>query len=389
MASGVEVKDGTLTVDLSAYDAGKHSWLMDKKAPVPPPAVQRRAAMALKVWTTGDTAKRGIAQMIAAGESLDGGTLRAMVASLSAQTEQAKKGFQDRGAAWQEWVGLGGIAGLNWAKSKLASIQKGGPGSGNFGHEGRPGEVGGSGPGGATHEDEGIYATYAKAEITKAGFHAISFREIPRNLRNQLPGADVGGVRDPVFGADSPQMVAGIVDALNHIPGPPEFADEAKANLKIAFASFHSGIAAATAVGPQGAFIVINTNNEHSDVPPRWTIANQQAGKGTSELYKFVTYHELGHVLDGVSGDSVTLHMVNSLRESGVMAKDMSNDAGKLMSWLKSNISEYAAKGGPKEAAAEVVAMTYGGLEVPKELSKTRDFILGKDHPVPGSGVYR
>jgi hypothetical protein len=43
-------------------------------------------------------------------------------------------------------------------------VQKGGPGSGNFGHEGRPGEVGGSGPGGG---EGGIYTVYHGSTIVE------------------------------------------------------------------------------------------------------------------------------------------------------------------------------------------------------------------------------
>jgi hypothetical protein len=46
------------------------------------------------------------------------------------------------------------IDGLDHAKTVAEMIVNGGPGSGNFGHEGRPGEVGGSGGGGGSSKGE-------------------------------------------------------------------------------------------------------------------------------------------------------------------------------------------------------------------------------------------
>jgi hypothetical protein len=59
-------------------------------------------------------------------------------------------------------------------EEKMVS-QKGGPGSGNFGHEGRPGEVGGSGPG----EDE---------NLEQEGYKKIPFKQIPLKLYVGLHG---------------------------------------------------------------------------------------------------------------------------------------------------------------------------------------------------------
>lgn len=58
-------------------------------------------------------------------------------------------------------------------KAKL--VYKGGSGSGNFGHEGRPGEVGGSGGGtGMSFNSQGEFETFVK-DTVKKGWHKGEF----------------------------------------------------------------------------------------------------------------------------------------------------------------------------------------------------------------------
>jgi len=67
------------------------------------------------------------------------------------------------------------------ASERVEVVEKGGPGSGNFGHEGRPGEVGGSGPGGgpARQEDKPLARfSYGKYNVMGKKFFSKHEKEL-------------------------------------------------------------------------------------------------------------------------------------------------------------------------------------------------------------------
>lgn len=78
------------------------------------------------------------------------------------------------------------MAVLSWAEmqasERVGVVEKGGPGSGNFGHEGRPGEVGGSGPGGG-YRDGGVGLEKTRAFVEKHPYlYHITSRENARSI---------------------------------------------------------------------------------------------------------------------------------------------------------------------------------------------------------------
>jgi DNA topoisomerase-1 len=97
---------------------------------------------------------------------------------------------------------------------------KGGAGSGNFNHEGRPGERGGSGPGGMSRDKDGTYRDATGKPVGKADQERLNALKLPPAWTNvqlsadphaalQATGVDAKGRTQRVYSAEHSERMAG------------------------------------------------------------------------------------------------------------------------------------------------------------------------------------
>lgn len=102
-----------------------------------------------------------------------------------------------------------GVLALFRKDGEAVFVKDGGPGSGNWGHEGRQGKIGGSAPGGGTHnrisEEGGTFTSFSKKKKKLAKEHKMSVGELddlPHNTKvvAKFPNAEPFSV---IYNADT------------------------------------------------------------------------------------------------------------------------------------------------------------------------------------------
>ena len=73
--------------------------------------------------------------------------------------------------------------------------RKGGPGSGNFGHEGRPGEVGGSGPGEVGGSGEGGGSSFFLVRDSVGSTSSKRTARLIKEASSKLPATHLKGIK--------------------------------------------------------------------------------------------------------------------------------------------------------------------------------------------------
>jgi len=249
----------------------------------------------------------------------------------------------------------------------------GGPGSGNFGHAGRPGKVGGSAPDGDGEESQDTTpkqpARSKAAEAFHSHFKAKGYKvahvdEVPDIIQERLALSEA---QDNL----PPEAMNGIELALEDIEKMSPLLHEAVLNTTIVYAHQESDDVSATFGQYKGeTYFFINANQsaveQTSDPTDKTFTVGSKAFNGDPEqVFRAVLLHEAGHLADSLVDDNLTGALVATLLQRMPM-----ND---VPSFLRRKISTYAMVGGPKEAAAEVFAATVLGLPLPEELHGYRD----------------
>jgi len=249
----------------------------------------------------------------------------------------------------------------------------GGPGSGNFGHAGRPGKVGGS-----AAEGDGEKSEDTKQEAKQRGKAAEAFHSHFKSKGykvahvDELPAyiAKILKIRE----ADTdlpPEALSGIEAALNDIKtGSPALH---AAVLDTTFVYGHRkdpNVSATFGQTKEGNYFVINANEDavadtYNPVDPTFTVGAKHFAGDPEQVYRAVMLHEIGHLADAMTGDNITGALITTL------AQRMPIDD--IPDYFRRKVSEYAMHGGPKEAAAEVFASTVLELPLPTELHGFRD----------------
>jgi len=127
-----------------------------------------------------------------------------------------------------------------WIEEHKDAVEKGGEGSGNFGHEGIPGEVGGSGPGGGGLEGRGIKVSVSSKESEEV--IAGNIKELEASLE-KVPAADTEGLNvfyhdDQSFATTLTRESGGLINPSRvygfniNKPGTPNDGLHVKGNVK-------------------------------------------------------------------------------------------------------------------------------------------------------------
>lgn len=251
----------------------------------------------------------------------------------------------------------------------------GGPGSGNFGHAGRPGQVGGS--------SVGANAKLA-AKLTKRGFTVVAAEDLEEALASGI------NINENSTAELSEAAVEGIDAGLEDVKRfSPELYRNLQENIGITIGDY-GGSAAATAATGRSFHLFFNTSEQpqRDVVAPEFignTIATKRArDKGLKgddfvrEAYRGITIHEVGHLVDGVNNHVLSdmVGYLHAVRTSGRRSGE------KSLKRLSDDISPYAANAGPVEAAAEVFAATLLDYPVGSTFHPARDAIRDlKDRP--------
>lgn len=233
----------------------------------------------------------------------------------------------------------------------LAKLNRalGGQGSGNFGHAGRPGEVGGS----AT---ESGTITELKTRLSARGYRVMTASQLPKELTKHIR---VDEPKAPI----SKAQVDGFERALNDVRSKlPELDKQIQDEVAFVYGSYDPPSARAMTAeyrggdktyvlinGSETAEQFINGPNANND----FTIAQQRAkslegDEKIAELYRGIVDHELGHVANAFTDGGISKVTVLSLIRAGKRTEE------DIVDYLKKNLSQYAAFGGPDEAGAEI-----------------------------------
>lgn len=262
----------------------------------------------------------------------------------------------------------------------------GGPGSGNFNHAGRPGQVGGSAadPGVSGGTPELTTRRYDSARITGPtkpitavhaavqahGYRAITTKDIPTRSLNAITQA--GGMSSPPIDTTdvSAAMADGVVQGMEGLKGTRAEA-VTRNRTPIAFVNYPERAQATTAtLDAQGnGYMMINTNPQaladaHDPSVQRNTTAGILAqDKGLTgaafdrEYYKHVFTHEVGHVIDAsVQGELLHDFVKDVFAHTG-------QDSDRLFNFLE-KISPYSTANAG-EGFAEFFTMTAAGKTIP------------------------
>jgi hypothetical protein len=280
------------------------------------------------------------------------------------------------------------IADVDQAGPRRRSRVLGGPGSGHFGHAGRPGEVGGSLPSGeaaGTTVDPAFTETMPRAQFYEAlnaqGYKTGTAVDLPDDVIDE---AAVRGTPDVV-----PKVVAdGVLQGLQDIKQASPAIDQLiKDRVTFVYVESEHGATATTATTPDHAWLLINStpesfpNYEHATMP-EYTVAQRRAKDLTGtermrETYRGIVIHEIGHVADTYSDGTLSKILTLSLVTAGKMA-----DIRTLKNFM-GHVSTYAFEGGAGEAAAEVFTATILNHSLPKELHSMRDSIKAMNRATP------
>jgi len=274
----------------------------------------------------------------------------------------------------------------------------GGPGSGNFGHQGGVGgkdNPGGSTPKGSVHnfkidfnkepaavatpstEHIGPSEAFQKAFADK-GYNTIPVYQTPELFRDYMK---LKTATNPLSKEAMEGIALGLDDLKKEAPALHEFLQK---NVPLVYAQYDPQVASASfARDPysntvkgmmfiNGSDEARNTTGNPSD--DNFTIASRRASEiATSkeeferEVYRGIVIHEAGHLADAMTGDGLTRAVI------GAVLKNVPDD--KLDDFVDQKISGYAATGGPQEATAEIFTAVVMDHELPKELHEVRDEI--------------
>lgn len=297
-------------------------------------------------------------------------------------------------------------------KAVAGSVALGGPGSGNFGHAGRPGEVGGS-AGTGSGESSGFSAQDLKAPADaswsttdakvvsgtrlrnffgKAGFKTVNDKELPYELRKSfgLKGKPPIMTQPAVDGVQ-----AGVADAEQKVPGLTQYL---KDNVKVGVVRYDSEMsgAGATTVSHKSTgeqWLLLNSNGSHmgglrDQDDADFSVVTQAAAHLTGDeqvkqIYRGMVLHEMGHVLDnGTRGEfthDVAMAIFGDRIESAgphdIIHMDESRGE-QLRSFSRYGYGYGENTGGAQEMAAEVFAASVLGRPMPEFFHPVRDKIL-------------
>ncbi len=253
----------------------------------------------------------------------------------------------------------------------LTGVEKGGTGSGDRGHAGRPGEVGGSGSGGAASSD----LLKAQNLVRDAGIHVESWGSLPQRVRDG--STNLGRITNPrTDSKDTLTMARGLVAAYDQLP--KDFAAQLKRDVPVVFAdsSTTSTLMATVILPAAGTTLLVNTGYLDDRAPDEKNIIYaDRAAKTPEDTFKIAALHEFGHILNAQTN--------NGLVNAVVMASPTDEGEGKWQQWtkfLEKNVSKYATTSA-NETAAELTAMHFNegrakGGHLPAAFSSVENFLL-------------
>lgn len=257
----------------------------------------------------------------------------------------------------------------------------GGPGSGNFGHAGRPGEVGGSAPSEDIYQqrldfpDDVPHITTREfaQRLREKGYKAVEFkRELsPSDVRDlEIEGS-----------ADLPEpALEGVIEGLDVIrqeaPGLHQMIQTIVPIGNFNYGGETKGSEAVTSRNEKGVTILFNgqTGKDWKRIQTEENGVAAKLARGLTgddaarQLYRGIAIHESGHVAD------LAMDNVISGSLSYELTKNLNGDANAIHQLLHDKVSPYAASS-PHEAAAEVFTMVISKRPLPKELVRTERLI--------------
>lgn len=255
--------------------------------------------------------------------------------------------------------------------------------SGNFGHAGRPGQVGGSAP-----------SLSAKEIVEGLGMKYVDIQKLPLDLRQQI-GVSRGASSD--LTPEQAESLGQLKAALDSVgDGYRGVADLAKKQFIVTAGPYEPAGAQFTTVsgrGPDGtpvSLLMFNTNlhvrKELADqlkdtrVPSYpWLKAVEIIKHGGTideavrEESRLAWIHELGHVYDFGSNGAFTAGFQESIKS--IIPKDNDPKAWAYFgNWLHQHISGYADYS-IREASAEAFTRIVNHDTLPPELNRWRDTV--------------
>lgn len=271
----------------------------------------------------------------------------------------------------------------------------GGPGSGYYGHAGRPGEIGGSAPGSTIDTKNFTTVFNRELEITKAaqplvarGFRVSGVHNLNAEVRD---GAHISEDYVP-----SSKQVQDISDAFETVRGVDPDMYAYLQNSPVAFVKYEPGDATmTTATGlPSGPVFLINGNADLNAMTEKgWSVGTKDHARSVGDEYKEIMLHEIGHAYDARSGGMLSHRILKDVVNKFIGDTDYENldDMEKISldhnikQWLRTTVSGYAAKGGPAETVGEIAALSLTGRsnEIPPEFKFIDDYIRHRDVKQP------
>lgn len=235
----------------------------------------------------------------------------------------------------------------------------GGPGSGNFGHAGRPGEIGGSAPSGQT-----VTTSDVRASLEREGFKTVTMETFPKEVVNAWRNST--GIETPIDATHIPSSTvegvkAGLKDFQNTKAG-----DIIKNKTQVGFLKYQDDAQATTAMlGAGNSYLIFNLGDQALEnanpslmpntIPGQIALAQGLSGDSLNrEFYRQVAIHEIGHVLDAAELGGLSAQMVSDLMVNHGPYEGMR---------VVQQISPYAASG-PQEAFAEIFTATVAGRQI-------------------------
>jgi hypothetical protein len=292
-----------------------------------------------------------------------------------------------------------------FATHALSRLREGGAGSGNFGHEGRPGEVGGSGAGGGhiPMGKDGPSAVAFSVEEARglAGRPGIRIqrdgeRIYPLNSNglmvevDKLPERVRTVILDEVAKNQMVQQGAGLYppDKSPNVAflgsGYAHFTQEGNSALSKGPVNVHA--AAITLSTPEGVTgIVFQPDNflggeaDTVDLAGRtkpigvgFTVPQRYATT-VEDFDRMIVDHEMGHVLDRMNPQ----HPASSRPEwLAVLCASDPGHSARTPSALEDGLSKYAVIGGPHEAFAEAYTAYVNKQPLPDSMSRYFDHLI-------------
>lgn len=265
----------------------------------------------------------------------------------------------------------------------------GGTGSGNHGHAGRKGKVGGSSSSSGA-DATAVNRTAFNDLIRSAGLKVAE----PSSLTPEMMGdPNYEPVATPLTQAHLDEANT-VLDAIEEIGGTPHLdhlREQIKRHLEVAAAPHDPPDAVMTTITGKGRVILlINTRSDvghtlsdsgsdegYAYAAQEGRIALRATGDRAAAIQKMmrlVALHEIGHVYDAATGGALTDTFGQAVQKAvpDAFEYDMGGIVGtpKLLAWLRTNVSGYS-QASAQEASADAFSILMGGYKsLPPDLKE-------------------